>query len=456
MKRIVSILILLLPFIGHAQAPVLSRMIGNEKLGKRDSVANWTIHAQLTTIYQYHPAFHADYSGLNSLSANSDAAISLTTTIFLGRKLWNGAAIYCNPELTGGQGLSGAHGIAGFPNGDIYRVGSPIPTPFLARVYLQQVIALKHSEYDVQESDKNQLGGKTPTSRVVLTLGKFGISDFFDANTYSHDTRSQFMNWSLMASGSWDFPADVRGYTYGFVAELIKPKWGIRVAFVTEPTIANGATLDLHVDKANSETIEGEKRWKVKGHLGVVRATGFIAFTRAPKYKDATAQLLMGDSTLEKIISGTEEGHTYGSIKYGFGVNAEQELTDYLGVFVRGNWSDGHTATWAFTEIDNNMQAGMSLNGKLWKRPVDTWGLAVTTNGISKDHQQYLEAGGHGFIIGDGRLNYARETVLETYYKAQIASFIALSLDYQFAINPGYNKDRGPVHIIGVRVHFDI
>ena len=456
MKRLVSILILLLPLFGLAQTPIISRMIGNEKLGKKDSVANWTIHAQLTTIYQYHPAFHVAYSGVNSLNSNAEGALSLTSTIFLGRKLWKGAALYFNPELAGGAGLSHTEGMAGFPNGEIYRVGNPTPTPFIARAYLQQVIALKHSEYDVQSSDKNQLGGKTPTSRVVLSLGKFGISDFFDANGYSHDARSQFMNWSLMASGSWDFPADVRGYTYGFVAELIKPLWGIRAAFVTEPTIANGSTLDLHVDRANSETIEGEKRWKIKDHMGVVRATGFIAFTRAPKYKDATAQLIAGDSTLEKIISGALEGHTYGSIKYGFGLNAEQELTDYLGVFIRGNWSDGHTGTWAFTEIDNNVQAGMSIKGKLWKRPTDTWGLAVTTNGLSKDHQQYLETGGHGFIIGDGKLNYARETVLETYYKAQIASFIALTLDYQFAVNPAYNKDRGLVHIIGVRVHFDI
>jgi len=456
MRVILTLFILSFSLFSSAQDNVMGRLIGNERPGKKDSVANWTVHAQLTAIYQYHPSFHADYSGINSLSSSAAGALSLTTTIFLGRKLWKGAAVYVNPELAGGEGLSGAHGIAGFPNGDIYRVGNPIPTPFFARVYLQQVIALGHSDYDIQSSDKNQLGGKTPTSKVVLTLGKFGISDFFDANTYSHDARSQFMNWSLMASGSWDFPADVRGYTYGLVAELDKPLWAIRAAFVTEPTIANGSDLDLHVNKANSETLEGEKRWKLKGHLGVIRVTGFLCFTKAPKYSDATAQLLMGDSTLEKIISGATEGYTYGSIKYGFGVNAEQELTDYLGIFVRGNWSDGHTATWAFTEIDNNVQLGMNMKGTLWKRPLDNWGVALTTNGISKEHQAYLEAGGHGFIIGDGHLNYARESAIETYYKVQIASFLAVSPDYQFVVNPAYNKDRGPVHIIGLRVHFDI
>jgi high affinity Mn2+ porin len=455
MRAILAILILSFALSAEAQTPVFSRLIGNERLGKKDSVANWTIHAQLTTVYQYHPAFHAGYSDLNSLNPKSEGALSLTTTIFLGRKLWKGAAIYVNPELAGGAGFSGAHGMAGFPNGETYRVGNPTPTPFFARVYLQQIIALKHSAYDVQESDKNQLAGKVPTSRVVISLGKFGISDFFDANSYSHDARSQFMNWSLMASGAWDFPADVRGYTYGLILELIKPKWAIRAATVTEPKLANGAVLDLHYDKTNSETIEGEKRWKIKGHIGVVRATGFIAITTAPKYKDATAGLIAGDTSLSRVIMGLAQG-THSSIKYGFGINAEQELTDYMGVFVRGNWNDGKTATWAFTEVDNNVQLGMSMKGKLWKRPTDTWGVALVTNGISKDHQDYLRAGGHGFIIGDGKLNYARENIIETYYRAQIASFLSISLDYQFAINPGYNKDRGPVHIIGARIHFDI
>ncbi len=456
MRVILTLFILSFSLFSSAQDNVVSRVIGNDRLGKKDSVANWTIHAQLTVIYQYHPSFHADYSGINSLSSNAEGAVSLTTTIFVGRKLWKGATLYFNPELAGGAGLSHTEGIAGFSNGEIYRVGNPTPTPFIARTYLQQVIALHNSDYEVQESDKNQLAGKTPTSKVVITMGKFGISDFFDANTYSHDTRSQFMNWSLMANGSWDFPADTRGYTYGLVLELIKPQWAIRTSAVMEPVRANGIKMDVDINKSNSESLEGERRWAVKGHPGVVRATGFISLTRAPKYTDATADLLKGDSTLENVIGGSIESTGPSSIKYGFGVNLEQELTGYLGIFARGNWNDGHTATWAFTEIDNNAQLGMSMKGKLWKRAFDTWGLALSTNGISKDHQEYLEAGGHGFIVGDGQLNYNRENILETYYSTQLASFLFVTLDYQFVINPAYNKDRGPEHIVGIRVHFDI
>lgn len=438
------------------QDKVFSRLVINERLGKKDSVANWTLHAQLTAIYQYHPAFRAAYSGVNSLNNNAEGALSLTTTIYAGRKLWKGATLYFNPELTGGLGLSHTLGMAGFPNGEIYRVGSTTPTPFVARLYLQQVISLGHGTCSFQESDANQLAGRMPESRVVITAGRFGVSDFFDGNTYNHDARSQFINWSLMANGSWDFPADTRGYTYGLVAELIKPKWAIRAATVLEPVKANGLAMDIHYDKVNSETLEGEEHWNVLAHPGLLRATAYLSFTRAPAYSAATYGLLHGDSTLENVVAGLAQGNTFGGIKYGFGINVEQEMTHYLGLFLRANWSDGHTATWAFSEIDNNLQFGLNLNGKPWLRPLDHLGLAFASNGLSKDHEAYLAAGGRGLILGDGRLNYGRENIAEAFYNAKVASFLEVTFDYQFALFPGYNRDRGPVHIIAARVHIEI
>jgi high affinity Mn2+ porin len=456
MHRSIAPLLFLLALAGTSQAQVVSRLIGNDRLGKKDSVANWTIHGQMTAVYQYHPSFEATYSGSNSLSTHSEGDMSLTATIFLGRKLWKGAVLFINPELAGGQGLSHTTGMAGFPNGEIYRVGNPTPTPFIARAYFQQTIALNGATDELQTSDINQLAGKLPDKRIILRVGKFCISDLFDHNTFNHDARSQFLNWSLMAHGAWDFPADVRGYTEGAVFELITPKWEIRAAGVTVPTTANGSKFDWQLCKANSETIEGEKKWKVKGHAGSVRATGYISFTKAVKYRDAINAIQHGDSSLNNIISGATEGTNYGGVKYGFCLNAEQELTDYLGVFARASWNDGHSASWAFTEIDNSFHLGMNMKGKLWKRPTDNWGLAEVVNGISKDHQDYLSAGGKGFIIGDGHLNYGHEFVMETYYRAQLASFLSVSLDYQFCLNPAYNMDRGPVHIIATRVHFDL
>jgi high affinity Mn2+ porin len=462
MKKLVFVFMLIgygFPLLHAQQNNVISRLIGNDRLGRKDSVANWTIHAQVTTVFQYHPAFHADYSGVNSLNNRPDKALSLTATIFLGRKLWKGAAIYANPELSGGTGLSGAHGAAGFPNGEIYRVGSPTPTPFMARLFVQQIIALNRSEYVVQPTDANQLAGKIPLSRVVITVGKFCLSDFFDGNNYNHDARSQFLNWSLMASGSWDFPADTRGYTSGFVVEVVKPLWAFRFSAVMVPRQANALKMDWQLNKANSETAEFEKDWSYKGHAGVLRATGFVSFTRAPKYNKVINAIETGDSIeanyLTGIISGEAAWDTFGGIKYGFGVNVEQDMGYGIGLFARGNWSDGHSAAWAFTQIDNNFQLGMLMKGILWKRPADNFGVAMAINGLSPLQRKYLELGGYGFIIGDGALNYKPEAILEVFYNCQVAQFVFISPDYQFIANPGYNHARGPVHVPGLRVHLE-
>ena len=462
MRKIFAIFFFTLCSAGIASAQqdnVVSRLIGNDRMGKKDSVANWTIHAQITTVFQYHPAFRADYSGINSLDNKADKALSLTSTLFIGRKLWKGASIYLNPELSGGTGLSGAHGAAGFPNGEIYRVGNPTPTPFFARLFIQQVIRLGKSDYTVQPTDQNQLAGKIPASRVVITVGKFCLSDFFDGNNYNHDARSQFLNWSLMAHGSWDFPADTRGYTSGFVVEVIKPLWAVRFSAVMVPKQANALKMDWQLDKANSETAEFEKDWNYKGQAGALRATGFITFSRAPYYKDVIHALQTGDTAqsnlLINIISGQTTWNTFGGIKYGFGVNLEQEMGYGIGLFARGNWSDGHSADWAFTQIDNSAQVGMLMKGTLWKRPMDNFGVAGVINGLSPLQRQYLEMGGYGFIIGDGALTYRPEMILEVFYNIQLAQILFISPDYQFIANPGYNKARGPAHVPGLRLHLE-
>lgn len=438
------------------QTPVISRLIGNDRLGKRDSVANWTLHFQLTGVMQGHPAFHANYSGLNSLQSNADNGdFTITSTIFLGRKLWKGAAIYANPEVSGGQGMSLTRGIAGFTNGEAYRVGTSYPTFYIARIFIQQNIALKNSDYDFQPSDKNQLGGKIPTSRVTITAGKISMADYFDDNAFSHDPRTQFLNWSLMENGAWDYPANVRGYTPGVVVEVIKPWWAIRFATALMPALANSNDMDWQWYKSNSETAEFTKRWKIKKRLGAVHLLGYLSFTKAPTYQQAINEMKDGDSSLVAVIQGFVESNINGGKKYGFGINADQEITEDIGVFARVGWNDGHTATWAFAEIDQTASLGGNVTGRLWKRPMDNIGLAGVLNGISKWHRAYLQDGGYGFMIGDGTLSYAPEGIVEVFYQAQLASFLWATVDYQFVADPAYNTARGPVHVLGARVHVE-
>ncbi|MBN8854052.1 MAG: carbohydrate porin [Sphingobacteriales bacterium 50-39] len=436
--------------------PFFTGLIGNAQVQDTSRPSPWSVHFQLTVISQKHAGFKAAYSGMNSLADTVEpAASSITTTLFLGRRLWKNAAIYLNPELSGGHGLSAAVGVAGALNGETYRIGDPAPMVSIARAYLQQTIPLGHSGNDNISDAANQVAGSLPSSRITFTAGKFAISDFYDKNSYSHDPRSQFFNWSLMSNGAWDYPANTKGYTMGLVAELVKPEWAIRLSSVAVPKIANQPEMEYVFGKAHSETAEFEHQLHIGQRPGVIRLLLSHTASRAPSYKGGLAALANHDTTLLKVISGNAQGTAYGGHKTGIGLGIEQQLSDVVGVFARAGWNDGKHATWAFTEIDQTLQAGLSLKGSRWHRPEDVVGIAGVINGISTDHRAFLKAGGYGFIIGDGDLNYSREQILEAYYNAKLFSNIWLTFDYQFVKNPGYNKDRGPVHVFGIRGHIE-
>lgn len=418
---------------------------------------NWTNHFQLTVIAQKHSAFRSPYIGENSLADTVEpTATSLTSTLFLGRRLWKGATVYFNPEVSGGKGLSFTKGVAGALNGETYRVGATEPQVFIARAYLQQHIPLGKTNYEYVSDDVNQIAGPIPSNRITLSIGKFAISDFFDDNSYSKDPRTQFFNWSLWANGAWDYPANTRGYTYGVVAELIKPVWAIRLSSVAVPRIANFHLMEYNFSKAHSETIEFDHNFSIHKRPGNLRFIISNTYSRAPSYNEGLKAIATSDSFLLNVISGNAENNFYGGRKFCYGINLEQKLTDEIGFFSRAGWNDGKYASWAFTEIDHTLSTGFSANGKKWKRPNDVFGIAVVVNGISKDHRKFLREGGYGFIIGDGNLNYGKESIVEAFYNSKLSNFSWLTFDYQFVNNPAYNKDRGPVHVFGIRLHIEI
>ena len=422
-----------------------------------DSVSKWSVHFQTTIISQFHSAFRSLYSGANSLADSTEPlATSFTATVFIGRRLWKGATLYVNPELSAGKGLSFANGVAGALNGETYRVGGVKPQLSLVRAYLQQQISLNNSPSKTVEGSINQLADNLPESRLTITAGKFAISDFYDGNNYSKDPRTQFFNWSLWANGAWDYPADTKGYTTGIVVELIKPEWAFRISSVAVPRIANYHTMEFKLPGANAETIEYEHKLNICKKSGVLRLLLSENLSKAPSYRDGINALSNGDQFIPAVIQGKTEGRSYGGKKFGIGLNLEQELTPVVGVFTRIGWNDGHYASWAFTEIDHTVSAGILMKGIKWKRPGDRFGVAAAINGLSEDHKEFLKNGGYGFIIGDGRLNYRNEYIVESFYNSCITSYFWLTVDYQFIGNPAYNKDRGPVHVFGIRLHLGI
>ncbi len=404
----------------------------------------WNIYWQATSIGQYHPGFEAPYSGVNSLAPHSEAEASLTSTIFLGLRLSPNTQLYFDPELAGGRGFSGVTGIADAPNGELPRVASATPKPYVARLFVTHDFGFG-PERETVEADANSLGGTRPMTRYSVTVGRFTVTDFFDNNRYSHDPRTQFMSWGTMYNGAWDYPADTRGYTWGWVHEFHTRNWSVRYASVGMPRVANGLRFDRRILVNRGDVIEGELRRETSGHKGAVRVLAYLNHARAGTYRDA----------LQMPVPDVTATRRDGTRKFGFGMSADQEITKDIGVFGRLGWNDGKTESFCFTAIDRLATAGVSVIGERWKRPHDAAATAVTLGGLSQVHAQYLARGGLDFLIGDGALTYGKEIVSETWYSAQVIPGGFVTLDLQHVTNPAYNKDRGPVWIGSLRLHLE-
>lgn len=407
----------------------------------------WQARFQTTYVRQNKPPFRADYSGPNSLSPERERSYSLTATAMLGARPWRGAEVYLNPEMALGLPLSQLTGLGGFPNAELARTAGRDPTFYLARLFVRQTWALGGATPQRVESDQNQLAGSVPSRRVVATVGLLPVIDLFDDNAYSHDGRTQFMNWSIVTHAAFDFAADARGYSRGAALEWFHDDWALRVARFAMPTESNGAKQNLALGRSHGDQIEVERGWRLGERPGRVRLLAWRNRAVMGSFADALALAAATGATPDLTQVRRDQA------KVGFGVNLEQSLGGADGVFLRASRHDGRTETFAYTEVDRSLSAGVLLGGARWGRERDSAGLAFARNGLSASHRDYLAAGGLAFFLGDGRLSYRPETIVEAFYSLSLAPRAWASVNLQRIANPGHNADRGPVNVYGVRLH---
>ncbi len=407
---------------------------------------SFAVHGQMTLIDQGNLAFTSPYSGINSLGPKAEGRETFDITLLMGLRPWRGAEIWINPEFDQGFGLSNTEGVAGYPNGEGAKVGETDPYYQLHRFFLRQTIDLSGDTAKV-DPDLNQLGGSQTANRLVITVGKFAVTDVFDTNKFAHDPKHDFLNWALIDTGSYDYAADAWGYSFGGSVEWYQGDWTLRSGVFDLSVVPNDKVLDRSFGQFQLEG-EIERRFKLGGRDGAVRLTGFLTRGRQGLFRDAIA--------LAEANGGppsTAAVRTYRS-RAGLGVNIEQQLTGDLGAFARAGVADGAVEPYEYADIDRTVAAGLSLKGTRWGRGGDTLAVAGILNGISGVHQAYLAAGGLGILVGDGRLPHpGPERILETYYDAALNKFVSLTFDYQFVDHPAYNRDRGPVSIFAARLH---
>jgi hypothetical protein len=407
------------------------------------------LSGQVNIISQYHPRFDSPYEGKNSLTAAPQDATSRVLTLFTVLRATNSTEFICDVQEAGGHGLSEALGVAGAFNLDVVRNPLLSKAPYIARLMVHQIIPLSSSKIAADRTIYN-LFRELPERRLEVRFGKFSIPDFFDQNSYGSDTGFQFTNWAVDNNGAYDYAADTRGYTFGALVEYHDRNWTLRFAEALMPKIANGIHLDADMSRARAENVELELRKRVVGkNPSTLRLLSFVNHANMGVYRDAVANRPPGgvpDITAHPLQT---------TVKYGFGVNLEQPLNAWLGAFARWGWNEGQHESFAYTEVDQTWQVGVGAIGSRWRRKYDRAGLVFVSDGISKDHQAYLRYGGLGFLLGDGNLRYGRENILESYYTVHVWKGFYPAVGLQYAVNPGYNRDRGPVVVPMVRVHLE-
>jgi len=409
------------------------------------------ISGQVNFITQWHPTFHSPYQGTNSLTPQAQDATSRVLTLLMGIEASRTTEFLLDMQETGGHGIAEALGLAGFTNLDVVRNPTLSKVPYVARAMWHQIIPLSGEKSDAERTPLS-LFTQLPVRRLEIRFGKFSLVDFFDLNIYGTDSNFQFMNWTLDNNGAYDYAADTRGYTYAAMLEYDDRRWAVRFAEALMPKVANGINLDADLGRARAENVEFELHHSFLPHReAVVRLLGYANHGNMGVYRVAIANFLAVNTPKPEITAHPLQTTT----KYGFGVNLEQPLTDWLGLFARWGWNEGQHESYAYTEVDETEQVGAGALGTKWKRKLDRAGLAFISNGISRDHQQYLALGGLGFLLGDGNLNYGRENILEAYYTLHVWRGFFTSLDVQHIHDPGYNRDRGPVFAPALRLHVE-
>ncbi len=409
------------------------------------------ISGQDNIIFQWHPSFRSKSTGPNSFRSEAENATSNVATLYTGLALTSTTEIFADVETADGGGLSDALGLAGFTNIDVVRNPQLGPAPYLARAAIRQIIPLSRASTETLRGPF-ALATRVPLRRFEVRFGKFGTADFFDVSDSGSDSHFQFMNWTVDNNGAYDYAADTRGYTIGLLVEYHDRHWAFRFGEFLMPKVANGIDLDWNLRRARAENYELE--WHpgiMEGKASTIKFLSFVNHANMGVYRNAVNEFLSGKTPTPEITNHAPRT----TVKYGFGVNAEQELPYHLRAFARWGWNEGQHESFAYTEVDQTLEAGADLEGDGWHRKFDRVGATFVSNGISADHQHYLELGGRGFLLGDGTLTYGRENILEAYYNVHLWRGLFAGFDVQHINNPGFNRDRGPVLVPGFRCHLE-
>lgn len=431
----------------------------------------WNAYGQMTFINSWKSPFHAQYTNLNdsgnSLLPSQERSFTGSATLYLGGKLWEGGEVYFVPEMISERALSSLKGLGSvIHNFELQKSGGQQPTYYISRMFLKQTWGFG-GEKQVVTSDPMQLATSEDSRRLVIRAGNFSILDFFDKNSYSGDLRRQFNNMAFLTYAAYDFAADARGYTWGSVVELDYDEWALKYGHILPPTNPNQLNLEVRPFKYYGQQVEIEHRHKLNGEPGAIRVLAYRNVEKMANFADAIAVFnsnpaLYNAQSCSSFNYDSQNPYApdlcwarKANTKMGIGLNLEQQIFDDVGLFFRGMYSDGKSEVYSYTSTDRSISLGALVKGTRWDRRKDTVGIGYAQGWLSNQHAKYLGMGGIDGFIGDGKINYHPEQVVDIFYSFNVWNALWLTADYQHIANPAYNADRGPVDIYAARIHLE-
>jgi high affinity Mn2+ porin len=410
------------------------------------------LSGQVNVVSQIQPPFHSPYTGRNSLQPGFEAGVSWVATIYTGFAINKSTEVFFDLESARGPGVSGALGLGAISDLDAVTNPSATAAPYVARALVRRIIGLGSEKTDATRSPLG-LNTSVPVKRLEIIAGKMSLTDYFDLNSVGSDSHLQFLSDAIDHNAAYKIAANARGYTHAVLMELHQPLWTARFTLAFEPKDTSGNQTDWNLSRSRSENFEIETHpTLIQKRATVLRGLVFVNHATMASYSQAIDGYLEGADHRPDLTFYEKPGQE----NYGFGFNGEQEITERFRVCGRYGWYLGTKEEAQFAEADWTVTFGGDLDGKTWHREGDHAGLALAINSLTAEHARYLQLGGTTYLLGDGALNYGHETTLEGYYNVPLHFHgVYGAFDLQRIWNPGYNRDRGPVVLFGLRLHLE-
>ncbi|MBU6468581.1 MAG: carbohydrate porin [Betaproteobacteria bacterium] len=433
--------ILLLCLFSYAHADQSD--VKDQNLPLIPSFPGFELHGDMTLIDQWHGGFsHRFPDGANSLSSSYENSYSSVEGLVGSYDFGQGTKIISRLEMIRGIPLSAAGGLAALTNNDVQRVMFNRFQPYVALGYISHTIDFSGVNSESPSNEPNlEHRSENTVQRLNIIFGKVDVLSMFDPNTYAHKGDNQFLNWCFMTSCAYDYAADARGYTYGLGTQLDWGNYSVRAGYFAMPILPNQLAIDTSLGHHAGANLEFERRWQ-SGAIRFLAYQGRMDLTNYSTYLNQTGVMV-------------QQSPKYNAKRGGAGINFEQSISRYVGLFARAFRDSGTYESMAFTEADASYSAGLSFDGEAWSREGDNIGVGYIQNQINSVRQQFLAAGNYDLFIGDGSLLYAPEQVLETYYRYRVKKGVEVTADWQYLQNPAYNQYRGPVNVFAMRLHLE-